>query len=342
VNRQARFCGAVVLAATLATLLVPPAGAHTGGKAEPRIAAGVKGTGLSRTLIVRLTDVDDGDPIAGATVKAGLSMTHPHPMQLTPQRLPEAKPGTYEGRIKLVMPAVWTIRIAVTGEDVVAASATLRVKAALTAPGSAATPPPGVAPLPTKIEDTLVRSDYARMAVLWIHGLAAMGWILGVLVMAVALASEPAILADGVRARLSRWYRSWGAWLHWALVPVIVATGVYNMFRVTPFPLAWTPDEVRRLSDIPYGGLYEAILIVKLGLFAALLITGTQVLRRTLRPAPAVHESRFAGPVSTLRSALGAPGLVYVAAVPLILAAAMALRYVHILSHVAEVLNATS
>ena len=47
--------------------------------------------------------------------------------------------------------------------------------------------------------------------------------------------------------------------------------------------------------------------------------------------------------VSTpLRSAPGLPGLVYVASVPLILAAAMAPRYVHILTHVAIVLDQRS
>jgi hypothetical protein len=43
--------------------------------------------------------------------------------------------------------------------------------------------------------------------------------------------------------------------------------------------------------------------------------------------------------VRTLITALGAPGVVYLLTVPLILAAAMALRYVHILSHVGEVIN---
>jgi hypothetical protein len=242
------------------------------------------------------------------------------------------------------MPAEWTFRIAVGGEKVVGASATLRAHIGLfssssSAVGSATSPP--VATLPTRVEAVLGRTDYLTMAVLWVHGLAAMGWILGVVVMAVALASDPALLDGGVRARLSRWYRRVGAWLHWGLVPVIVATGIYNMWRVTPFSLALSPVAVRRLVDVPYGALYEAVLIVKLGLFGALLITGTQVLRRTVRPVEA-GESRKAGALTTLRSALGAPGLVYVASIPLILAAAMALRYVHILSHVAVVLDQRS
>jgi hypothetical protein len=328
------------LGLVLALGAAPAAEAHSGGKAEPRIAAGLSGTGLSRTLVVRLTDADSGDPIEGATVTAAPSMSVPHTMQLAPQQVPSTGVGTYAGKLQFLMPAVWTVRIGVSGQKVVSASASLHARIGLFSSGSSQTVTSApVATLPTRVEAVLTPTDYLTMTVLWIHGLAAMGWILGVIVMAVALASDPALLDDGVRSRLSRWYRRVGAWLHWGLVPVIVVTGIYNMHRVTPFALAWTPHDVRRLNDVPYGALYEAILLVKLGLFTALLITGTQVLRRTVRPVASSAEVRKAGAMSTLRSALGAPGLVYVVSVPLILAAAMALRYVHILSHVAVVLD---
>ena len=332
------------VALALALGLAPAAAAHSGGKAEPRIAAGLTGNGLSRDLVVRLTDVDSREPISKAIVTAAASMTRPHAMQLAPQRVPETRAGTYEARVQLVMPAVWTIRIAVTGEDVVAASATLRAKVGRSPSGSAEPPAAPVTTLPTQIEATLVRSDYTTMAVLWIHSLAAMGWIVGVLVMLLALGTDPGILAEGIRTKVRDAYRDWGAWLHWSLVPWIVLTGIYNLLVVTPFPLAWRPDEVRRLADVPYGALYEAILIVKLGLFAALLVTGTMLLRRTVRaPAPVLtgnpHPVGFA---RTLARALGPAGVLYLVTVPLILAAAMALRYVHILSHVATVLNESS
>jgi hypothetical protein len=65
-------------------------------------------------------------------------------------------------------------------------------------------------------------------------------------------------------------------------------------------------------------------------------VTGTIVLMRTINPSASV-SGRSA--VRTLLAALGPAGIVYLATVPLILGAAMALRYVHILSHVAEVIN---
>lgn len=331
---RVRPAGVVLLMALVALVVAPVAGAHSGGKAEPRIAASVSGSGLERTVRVRLTDIDDGDPVEGASVTVAASMQRPHPMELAPVQLAESGGGRYAGDLTLVMPAVWALRIEVSGEHVETASATVRTRATLT--GSVA--PARETALPTTIVDTLTRSDYADMAVLWIHGLASMGWILGVLVMALALATDPGITDERLRARLSRWYRRVGAWLHWALVPVIVLTGIYNIRRVTPFALEWTPSGLRRLGDVPYGPLYEGILVVKLALFAVLLITATLLLLRVARPAPP-RESPPEGAARILWSALGIEGAVYLVTVPLILAAAMALRYVHILNHVAVVLS---
>jgi hypothetical protein len=319
-----------------ALLVAPTSAAHIGGKAEPRIAAKLGGRGLVRPLTVRLTDLDSGDPIADATVTANAAMTTPHAMSTLPRRLRETQPGLYRARLTLLMPGRWTVAIKVEGEDVVPASAELPVRfGAASGSGSSGQQ---VTPLPTTLADDVAGRDYLTMAVLWLHGIAALGWILGVLVMALALSTCPGVVAEPFRAQLAGWYRRVGAWLHWALVPVIVATGIYNLVYVSPFSLVWRPDELRELAEIPYGALYEAILVVKLGLFAALFITGTQVLVRTVRPraAPVAEGTGF---VRSLASALGPPGLFYLATVPLILAAAMALRYVHILSHVAEAVS---
>lgn len=335
----------MLAALALAALVTAAAAqAHQGGKAEPRIAAALRADrGTVRLLDVRLTDVDSGKPVRGATVLASAEMSEPHLMRIAPWRLSETAAGMYRARVRFVMPARWTVSIAVSGERVVAARSSMQATVERSRVGTPPSEPatPDLQPLPTRLEDELSDRDYLTMAILWLHGLAALGWIVGVLVMIVALGTEPAVLADGIRGKVRGAYREWGAWLHWSLVPWIVLTGIYNLLVVTPFPLAWRPSDVRELADVPYGALYEAILIVKLGLFAALLVTGTQLLLRTIRtPAPVPagnpHPPGFA---RTLVRTLGPSGLVYVATVPLILAAAMALRYVHILSHVAEVLQ---
>jgi hypothetical protein len=330
-----RSLSILLFALVLAGFCAGTAAAHRDGKAEPRISAQARGTGFNRTLIVRLNDLDSGDPILGATVKVRTAMTRPHVMTLIPRTIPETKrPGVYSLPYTFVMPGDWSAEFEVTGQKVVTAKAKLDVPIA-----AAAAPPPSTnapVPLPTRLETSLSERDWVTMAVLWLHGLASLGWIVGVVVMAIAL-SVPPLLTGGARAGLSRWYRSWGAWAHWAAVPLIVATGIYNMVYVTPFELAVTPSAIDDLSNVAYGRTYEAILLFKLALFVVLLATGTMVLMRTIRPQVAPKPG--AGPIRTLITALGPPGVVYLLTVPLILAAAMALRYVHILSHVGEVVN---
>ena len=332
---MARIFFAAIVAVTLCGLTAPPAAAHDDqGRAEPRIAAQARGQGFNRTLIVRLTDLDSGSAISGATVKVKTRMTRPHVMELLTRTIPEGRPkGTYRLPYTFVMPGDWSATFTVGGAKVVPAEATLDV------PIAGSTPPPtagaGPTPLPTRLETDISERDWISMAVLWIHSLASLGWIVGVIVMAIALSTP--LLAEGVRGSIARAYRSWGAWAHWAAVPLIVATGIYNMVYVTPFELALTPSAIDDLSNVAYGRAYEAILLVKLALFVVLLVSGTLLLMRTIRRSASPPAG--SGPIRTLLSALGPSGIVYLASVPLILAAAMALRYVHILSHVAEVIN---
>jgi YtkA-like len=328
----------VLFAVFVATLCVPAqAFAHDDqGRAEPRIAAQARGEGFNRTFVVRLTDLDSGNPISGATVKVKTRMTRPHVMELLTRTIPEGRPkGTYRLPYTFVMPGDWSAEFQVSGAKVVPASADLDVPIAVESPPPAAGGTGGgPTPLPTRLETDISERDWMSMAVLWLHGIASLGWIVGVLVMAIALTTP--VLAEGVRGSVARAYRSWGAWLHWAAVPLIAATGIYNMVYVTPFELALTPDAIDNLSNVAYGRAYETILLVKLALFVVLLVTGTLVLMRTISP-PALETGR--GWLRTLAAALGPAGIIYLATIPLILAAAMALRYVHILSHVAEVIN---
>jgi hypothetical protein len=331
---------AAILAVLGALVLAAPAYGHRNGKAEPRVAAAIRGgSGLERDVVVRLTDADSREPITRADVRVTAEMSRPHAMRLAPWRLPGVGRGVYRARVRFAMPAEWTLRIAVGGRDVVPARGTIRVR--VVRREAVATPVASgpLRALPTRLEDRLTDRDYLSMALLWLHSVSALGWIVGVLAMVLALSARPAVLAEGLRRAVRTAYLRWGAWAHWSLVLVIVSTGVYNLFWVSPFPIRWGPNGVRKLGEEPYGALYEAILVVKLGLFAALLVTGTQVLLRTLRTSDRAVDTHSSG-VRSLAAALGVPGIVYLAAVPLIVAAAMALRYVHVLNHVARVVEA--
>jgi hypothetical protein len=335
------------LVALLAVAVAPPAGAHRAGKAEPRIAAGIsQGPGLERTLTVRLRDLDSGKPIRGAIVTAFAEMAT-HEMRTPPTRLREVGAALYEAPLEFSDEGSWTVRIQARGEKVVKASAKLPVEItdmhAGTSDDAASGGHTPVAELPTLLEDDVTGGDYARMASLWIHSVAAMGWIIGVIALVLGLSTRPGILAETARTRLANWYVGWGAFLHWGLVPMIVATGAYQMLYVTPFDLAYTPARWDELHDIPYGVLYESILIFKLSMFAVLLVTATMTLLRVVHlQVPVVPVSNpHPGFIRLIVGVLGPAGVIYVLTIPLILGAAMALRYVHVLNHVAEVLSHT-
>jgi len=351
-NRLVRSFLAPALIAMLAIVWAPTADAHRAGKAEPRIAAGVsQEADLERTLTVRLKDVDSGKPIRDAVVTAFAEM-ETGDTSTAPVRLREVRSALYRAALEFPMEGAWTVHIEVRGEKVVKASAKLHVEIANILsdpsehPGGEGQSEGGhgqVTELPTLLEDDLTGGDYARMASLWVHSVTAMGWIVGVLAMVLGLSIRPGILAETARLRLGNWYVRWGAWLHWGLVPVIVGTGVYQMLYVTPFELAYTPAQWDALREIPYGVLYEGILIFKLTMFAVLLVTATITLLRVIHlQLPVVPVSNpHPGFVRLLGGLLGPAGVIYVLTIPLILGAAMALRYVHVLNHVAEVVSHT-
>jgi YtkA-like len=345
----------IFLLLTVVLAAATPAGAHKGGKAEPVIAAGLReGPELVRTVTVGLTDRDSGDPVKGATVTADAVMPA-FGLRAERIRLAEVRPAVYRAAIKFPAEGAWRVRIKVGGAKVLTARAALPVQIEVapveetpteTTPtetegaaghGGGGHGDEDVTALPTSVEseDSLAGGDFVRMAFLWVHGLAAIGWIVGVLVMVLALSTRPGVLAETARTRLTHAYQSWGALAHWSLVPLVIGTGIYNIFEVTPFELAWTPQAWSDLAAVPYGYLYESILLVKLGLFGVLLVTGTLTLLRTVEvqlPMTPVSNPHPSG-LRVLSSALGPAGLVYLATVPLVLAAAMALRYVHILNH---------
>lgn len=329
--------------------VVPSAGlAHSGGRAVPVATVSVRESGPLQALVdVRLRDEDGGEPVRGADVRGLAVMTSPHTMTTYFEPLPEVAPGRYRGRVKLPMTARWTIELQIGGDAVVAKtvravvvvdrSALIEARARTAARGARAAVGAADEP-PAPIVSGTVRFDVTRrevtdMVVLWIHGIAATAWIVGLALFLLAATAGSGTFAPAGRARLGRWFGRRGLPLLWTAAAVVVATGVYNTVRITPFDLALTPGAFGRLSDVPYGKLYEAILVSKLVLFAVMLVAGILLVRRCRSLWD--ETSAIAGPGGVVRR-LGVSGAVFVASAPAIVGAVVALRYVHILSHVAE------
>ena len=89
-----------------------------------------------------------------------------------------------------------------------------------------------------------------------------------------------------------------------------------------------------RAAYAGYGKLYEAILLAKLALFAVMVHAGVVLLARTPQRWAVEGDARsLRGHVA---GRLGLSGMLFVLCAPAIVGAVVALRYVHILSHVAE------
>jgi len=333
--RRRRYV-AVAIAAVAVLALAPGVLAHRGGKADPVAMISVRQSGPLQALVdVRLRDADGGEAVRGAEVRGFGLMTRPHTMYTYFDRLPEVGLGRYRAVVRLPMTARWTLHLTVDGRGVlrreVRASVAIEpVAVARATPTQAAGAPVVVG----SVRYAITRREVLDMAVLWTHGAAATAWILGLALLLLAATAGSGAFAAEARRRIGRWYRRWGFPLLWLAAALVVATGVYNTLQVTPFEIVWRPDRFDELERIPYGRLYEGILLTKLVLFGVMLATGAAVALRARRTWEDSGPEQSLG--ALVMSRIGISGAVFLLTAPLIVAAAVALRYVHILSHVAS------
>jgi hypothetical protein len=107
---------AVLALAATALLAAAPSGAVPTAAAKPRIEITLRGSGYTRTVIVRITTGAAGKPVKGAAVNASASMRAPgHHLSIAPRRLRATAPGVYRGSLRFVMLGQWTLRVATTG-----------------------------------------------------------------------------------------------------------------------------------------------------------------------------------------------------------------------------------
>lgn len=312
-RRAARLLLLAVLA--LVAAAVAPAAAHRGERAVPGITIGVSGADrLERVVTVRVVDRDGGGPVAGATVEGRADMTRPHRMNTFFGPLPEVSPGVHRGRVRFPMPATWRVAVRVSGDAVVSAEATTTLRIA---PLSETSEVPAGAAAPrvrVRVDERLSSGDALRIAVLWLHAAAASAWIVGVA--AVTLSAGLGWLSPAAARRLDAHRRGVVATFAGVLPAVILVTGLYNVAEVSPVSVVhgWSGG-LDRFAD-----LYRLAFVAKLGLFALVLVAGGIAVRRVAR-----------GARSPVR-----PTVALIALAPVLLMSVVALRYLHVLAHVAE------
>lgn len=305
------------------------ASAHQGGRAIPKVNISVAphASGpLTLAITARITDADSGTPVEGASVNFEAVMTDPHEMWTLPTPMTEtAEPGVYSAVIKFSMAADWKFIVRVDGPAVLPATAEYDYR--ITFQGAEADPldqgltstvgaqTPSRAQV--KVKGSLGSGDVVPIASLVIHSLSAVAWV-GLTVLLVIAAGDERNRRFGEEFR-EELLEKGSRWRAAAVASgvVLVVTGVYNTIIVAPFKIAPTPDAMSNAMKIPFGGTYLAILGTKIVLMALLVV---------------INRIPAKDPVQSARFALKADA----ALLPLLLIAVVALRYVHVLSHVAQ------
>ncbi len=225
---------AAAVGLAVAALALPATGpAHDGGRAEPVASLVVRESGPLQALIdLRIRDEDGGEPVRAADVKGFGVMTRPHTMYTYFGPLPEVSPGRYRARVTLPMAARWSLSVTIGGRSVV----TRTVKASVVIDRTALTERTTPATAPPRRSSSAACATWSRagrvgdMVVLWAHGIAATGWIVGLLLLLASATAGSGSLAPEARRRLARWYRRWGFPLVWLAAATVVATGIYTSF----------------------------------------------------------------------------------------------------------------
>lgn len=135
-------------------------------------------------------------------------------------------------------------------------------------------------------------------AVHWLHGLAALGWVVAMAVVTgLALPRVRALLTIEARrwfdARLENVILSSGV-----LTAVLLVTGFYNLKRSTPYPTPYLSAEPDRVLDLPDAKPYFYTLAVKLTVYVLMLIAAARIIRRAqgLAEGPDPREPRIERP----------------------------------------------
>lgn len=303
--------------------------AHQGGRAIPKVDISVAPHAygpLTLAITARITDADSGTPVEKANVNFEAVMADPHEMWTLPTPMTEtAEPGVYSAVIKFSMAADWKFIVRVDGPAVLPATAEYNYR--ITFQGAEADPlAQGItstvgAQTPTraqvKLQGTLGSGDVVPLASLVLHSLSAIVWVgLTVLLVIAAGDERNRRFGEEFREELLEKGSRWRAVAVAAGVALVV-TGVYNTIVVAPFKIAPTPDAMSNAMKVPFGGTYLAILGSKIVLMALLVV---------------INRIPARDPVQSARFALKADAVL----LPLLLVAVVALRYVHVLSHVAQ------
>lgn len=297
------------------------ADAHQGGKAIPKVeisAAPDPSGPLTLAITARIRDADSDNPVQGANVTFEAVMAEPHEMWTLPTTMTEtSEPGAYAATVRFPMAADWKFKVKVQGDSVQPATAETDYRITFQGAEGSGTASGAATRAQVQVKGSLGLGDLVPITSLVLHSLAAILWV-GLTLLLVLAAGDMTgkRIGEDFREELLEKGSRWRAGAVAAGI-VLVVTGICNTLIVAPFKIAPTPDAISNAIEIPFGGLYLAILGAKIVLMALLIVINR------IPPKNVVQAARFA-----LRADM--------VLLPLLLVAVVSLRYVHVLSHVAQ------
>lgn len=280
----AAFLAALFLAVAGTVAGAPEAGAQEPG--APALQVAVERTdaaGQSSLWVpLRVTVTEDGRPYTPEHVvfvvardPAG-TVTEPFGLKVLELDTPEAAPGVHEGFVIVRHGGPWTLTAnankVVADDDappIILGRGTLDV----TVDGPAPTPAglASAAGTPAGAGKDGGNADKVGVTVLWLHTMVAIGWGVAVALLTVlALPAGRRLLSEAgsnlLDGRLDRIVRA-----TWWLTGLVVATGTYNLVTSVAYRVPLTPDQARRLFDLPYAEPYYLTLAAKLAAYAVMI-----------------------------------------------------------------------
>ncbi|MGH9041203.1 MAG: hypothetical protein ACRDZ3_13335 [Acidimicrobiia bacterium] len=207
--------------------------------------------------------------------------------------------GVHEGFVIVPYGGTWTITATVNE-----AAAGSEGPAALLGRGSADlvvdAPVPPVGTATADSAGTTRASEPVKVAVLWLHNLAAILWGSAIALLALLalpggrrfLSESGTTILDG---RLDKIVRT-----AWWLTGLVVATGTYNLVNSVAYRVPLSPEQATRLFRLPYAQPYYLSLTVKLLAYAVMIGATVPLIREARRRAASAGAGTGNGAARTV------------------------------------------
>jgi hypothetical protein len=283
---------ATMVAAALLLFPLLPAAAQGQRPLEIRLERSEE-RGLGPLWIgIRVTVTEAGRPFgdphqvfAVATNERG-DETEPFRLKVLDLDDPTQPPGTHSGFLILPYGGRWTLTATVNRlqEDPDAPPVVLARGGSLDVEAEGPAAPGGTGSTVDEASRPAAANAF-DVGVLWIHSLLAILWGLAVGLLALLALPQGRLLLSDYAGNLFDSRLATIARGMWWLTAGVIATGIYNLVNSVPYRVPLTPTQVERVFQLPWARAYYVDLIVKLTIYAVMVMATVPLIREARRQA---------------------------------------------------------